>query len=170
VKPTKDHIGKYAVTLEPIAKGKIGKACVWGVCPVRLMTNDPHTDPDKPGDRFAELDPNDPTGLQTGTQGSAEILDRGTGTGSVWGFVRIGPQTPTGRFFTLTADFTTGETAAVRWWAQGSDGKATKDTGKDGEVVDAFSWWPDAKKDTKGYAERMGGVWVIKDLYICSDK
>lgn len=74
------HAGKFVVTLEPIANGKIGRAVASGVvvCQVSVTTE---------GDDFAEAG----TGvLTTGATGSARVLYVESGTGTKWAVVRIG--------------------------------------------------------------------------------
>lgn len=85
-----DHRGRFVVTLEPIATGKIGRATVRGVVPVNLsLTNDT--------DRFADVKDSDATQLQSCAWGSAEILWVDSAGTSGLGLVRLGSM-PIGLF------------------------------------------------------------------------
>ena len=85
VMPTKDmYTGRFAILMEPLAAGAIGRAVAAGVCPVRLTVDD-----DKAV--LCDVKNNDATSLTTNPTGSATILWRESGSsGTVWAIVRIG--------------------------------------------------------------------------------
>ena len=96
VSPTEaDHLGKFVVLLEPVRAGRIGMACVSGVCVVRLCVADAEHE-------FADVEDGQTANLKTATNGSAFILWRepavggygycgyGYGYGGlVWAVVRL---------------------------------------------------------------------------------
>src|SRR5699024_2731099 len=85
------HAGKFAIALEPIAAGAMGKAAVEGVCICKI-------DVQNTTDKFAEV-PGDDGGsgsggsgevyLQSAAAGSAQILWKQSGTGLKWAVVRL---------------------------------------------------------------------------------
>jgi len=84
VMPTEDeHIGRFVVLIEPLAAGTVGKACVSGVCQVRVnVTDEDH--------EFAELADGQADTLESGDTGSAKILWKEDGTGQKWAVVHLG--------------------------------------------------------------------------------
>jgi len=92
VSPGSEHVGRFAVLLEPLAQDAIGRACVDGVCAVKVeVVDEAHV--------FAEVSPGDPAKLRSGTAGSAALLwiqppaEREV-TGIAWTVAKIG--LPTG--------------------------------------------------------------------------
>ncbi|MEW6249207.1 MAG: hypothetical protein AB1716_01045 [Planctomycetota bacterium] len=92
VSPASEHVGRFAVLLEPLAQNAIGRACVDGVCPVKVeMVDEGHV--------FAEVSPGDPAKLKSSTAGAAALLwiqppaEREV-TGIAWTVAKIG--LPTG--------------------------------------------------------------------------
>ena len=80
-----DHLGRFVVLLEPIKNGQLGAAQVSGVCPARITV--------AAGDtawRFADVYDGQPGSLKPCRIGSATILWKAAGTGSVWAVVRLG--------------------------------------------------------------------------------
>ena len=99
VRPTKEnHAGKFVVTAEPIAKGKIGRAYLSGICPARVYIG-------TAGLSYAEI------GiwgyLEAGYSGSVQIL-YAEGTATQWALVRLSaPEslpTPSARYKIMTVD------------------------------------------------------------------
>lgn len=82
--PSSGTPGKFAITLEPIASGAIGRAVIAGVAIVQVeVTDSTHTRADTTSVT---------TKLTSSLTGSAEILWRETGsTGLKWAIVRLGP-------------------------------------------------------------------------------
>jgi hypothetical protein len=78
-----DHVGRFAVLLEPVGDRGLGTAAVAGVVPVRLDVQDA-------GDGWAEVADGIIASLKTGPAGSAQILWKQAGTGPLWGMVRLG--------------------------------------------------------------------------------
>ena len=100
VTPTKaDHAGKFAVTAEPIAAGKIGRAYVAGICPARVYIG-------IVGLQYAEI--NIWGWLEAGYSGSVQILYAAGGTGMQWALVRLSASaalpTPTARYRIMMVD------------------------------------------------------------------
>jgi len=78
-----DHSGRFAVTLEPIAAGKIGLAVLSGLAAVQInMAEDWHT--------FADVTAADNTQLISLPCGPATILATNATSGTTWGLVRLG--------------------------------------------------------------------------------
>jgi hypothetical protein len=63
-----DHVGKFAVLLEPLASGAIGRAVIAGVAICRLMVNPAQLY------AFAQVIPGNPDALQNVPHGSARVL------------------------------------------------------------------------------------------------
>lgn len=84
--PAADTTGIFVITAEPIASGKIGKAFVFGVCPVLVNVV-------AAGDGFADIKNGDRTQLQSNScSGAAQILwmESLEDTGQMWCLVRLG--------------------------------------------------------------------------------
>jgi hypothetical protein len=82
VVPTGTHKGKFVICAEPIAKGKFGKAFLFGACPVYLNMV-------AVTDQFADVKPGDATELQSASSGAVRILWFEGGTGEQWAVVRF---------------------------------------------------------------------------------
>jgi hypothetical protein len=77
-----DHLGRFAVLLEPVKQGDIGPACVAGVCIVHVDVQDEdHEYADIADGRYR---------LATSDSGTARILWKEGGTGTKWAVVRLG--------------------------------------------------------------------------------
>lgn len=85
VTPASTHKGKFGITLEPIAKDKIGRAVIAGISQVRLNVISESPEP-----RFAEVESGSLARLAVAKYGSAAILWRKGDTGEQWAVVRIG--------------------------------------------------------------------------------
>lgn len=83
ITPAATHEGRWCLLLEPLADGKLGRACVAGVTVARLdVVSESH--------RFAEVVAGDTSRLHSGSSGTATILWAEPGTGERWGVIRIG--------------------------------------------------------------------------------
>ncbi len=82
---TDDREGKpYAILLEPIAAGEIGRAMVFGIVPAKVSISDAD-------DQYAVPVPNSSAGaLQSDTTGVARIVWKAGGTGSQWCLLQLG--------------------------------------------------------------------------------
>jgi len=82
--PSEDeHVGKFVVLIEPLAANAVGRACVSGVCQVRVnVTDEDH--------EFAEMADGKADVLESGDTGSAKILWKEDGTGQKWAVVHLG--------------------------------------------------------------------------------
>lgn len=79
------HSGLFVVTLEPIASDKIGRAAISGVVPCQVYVAS--------GDEAltsCDVYDDDTTQLEASSTGSAQILWKENGTGTVWAYVRLG--------------------------------------------------------------------------------
>lgn len=84
VKPQeKEHLGQFAVFLEPATSGAIRRAYVSGVFPVQIEVLDED-------DEFADVKHDTVEHLQTRCCGAAQILWKESGTGVKWAIVRLG--------------------------------------------------------------------------------
>jgi len=81
-----DHLGRFAVLLEPLAAGRIGLGMVQGVTPVKVNI-------DAVSYRWADLCDAQTGYLEAGNEGSARILWIKSGTGVKWAVVRLGNST-----------------------------------------------------------------------------
>jgi hypothetical protein len=98
----------YAVLLEPLESGEVGRACVAGVCQVQLNVIDADH-------QWADVDDAAYT-LRTSNTGGARILWKDTGTGTKWAMVLLGAAGGTAESpdeITPTFD---GETADTATW------------------------------------------------------
>ena len=95
IQPQPRHRGKFVVLLEPISNGKLGRAAIAGMVPVRVFIPD-----DGYSYHLAEVSTDAPGYLLASHAGSAAILWREGGTGMQWALVRLGnpPRTPTAVF------------------------------------------------------------------------
>ena len=77
------HVGRFAIALEPINAGIVGRCILSGVsvCQVNMAVS---------GQQWAEVLDSDATQLQSGQTGTAQILYAESGTGTKWAIVRIG--------------------------------------------------------------------------------
>lgn len=82
--PTADQDeGYFGITVQPLAVDEIGLAVVDGVVPVQIAVNDPDH-------LYAEIRAADTGKLDSVLYGSAQILWRDGGEGTVWAVVRLG--------------------------------------------------------------------------------
>jgi hypothetical protein len=93
--PTGAHQGKFAVLLEPVADGKVGRAYVAGAITCKINIVDEDHD-------FADVKPTDTASLESrGGYGSARILYKESGTGVLLAYVELAPK-PAGVHFAVT--------------------------------------------------------------------
>lgn len=97
------HVGRFVVTLEPIAAGALGAACAAGVCLVQLIV----LQDDGRERLYAEIINGVTAGLLAGDRGAAAILWKETGVGVKWAVVRLGAFTPRSVFPVTLAVATT---------------------------------------------------------------
>jgi len=77
-----DHWGKFAVTLEPISAGEVGRAAVSDIVHVQIdMKHASHA--------YADVNDGDKTKLRSSGFGSARILSVDSGTGTKWAIVQL---------------------------------------------------------------------------------
>lgn len=78
--------GKFAILLEPLPNNEVGWACTQGVVVAQVnVTSADH--------EYADVKASDATQLQSGFIGSARILYKPSGTGSLWCIVSLGRNT-----------------------------------------------------------------------------
>jgi hypothetical protein len=82
ITPTDDHNGKFAILIEPLPANAIGRAVLSGVWCVEInVTDEDHEYADvSDGSHY----------LMSGVAGSAQILDKASGTGLQWAHIRLG--------------------------------------------------------------------------------
>ncbi len=68
VAPTVDHVGKFVILTEPIAAGKIGSCCVYGIVTQINVTNDNHG--------FADITDGETGYLTSGESGLCRIIQK----------------------------------------------------------------------------------------------
>lgn len=77
------HTGKFAIALEPIAVGDVGRVVVAGAVQVQINVIDEDH-------KFADVSDGDNTQLESAETGAARILWKEEGSGAVWAVVLIG--------------------------------------------------------------------------------
>ncbi|GEM_PF-412683 len=90
VTPDKEkHCGRFVVLLEPAKSNKIVSACITGITVARL-----HVGEDEDWLQSADIEDGKAEHLKARVQGSAKILWREEGTGTVWAVVRLSNHQP----------------------------------------------------------------------------
>lgn len=83
VEPAAEHVGgRFVVLLEPIKDGEIGRARLVGECVVKVDVSDEDHE-------FAEIEATTYGNLVSAESGSALILWKPSGTGSLWAYVSL---------------------------------------------------------------------------------
>lgn len=80
------HMGRFVITIEPIAAGALGQACAAGVCPVQLVVFQDNGREHL----YADIINGATSGLLAGDRGAAAILWKEPGVGVKWAIVRLG--------------------------------------------------------------------------------
>lgn len=83
VVPTASHAAKFAILLEPVADGRVGRAFVAGVCPARVDVSDL-------GHARAAAADGETAALASAASGPAQILWAEGGTGEQWALILFG--------------------------------------------------------------------------------
>lgn len=93
-----DHRGRFVITLEPIAEGALGIACIGGVCQAKVLVGEGEDAP-----TAADAEPGETAYLVPRVDGSAAVLWVEPGEGEQWAVVRLGNPFPAAPFpVTLT--------------------------------------------------------------------
>jgi hypothetical protein len=92
------HRGRFAVLLEPLATGAIGRAVVAGVTIVRLRLDDGSQQVET-----AEIIDGDEAAMQPASDGSATVLWHQPQSGDVWAVVRLANAAPAGVWVEITS-------------------------------------------------------------------
>jgi hypothetical protein len=100
-----DHLGKFAVLLEPADDGRVARAWIAGVVTVLVDVLDD-------GDTYADVKDGSVAELESAGYGSAQMLWREGGTGSQWAVVRLGNATGT-TVWTKTTSSVTARSSAT---------------------------------------------------------
>ena len=111
--PTLSHLGRFAVLLEPLAAGKVGRAAYGGTLPMTLQVDSIHHD-------RADI-ANGSAVLTSNYYGAAEILWQEPGTGLVRATVRISGWAAPPVKAVATETIEPGEAGTVRVWRGGVD-------------------------------------------------
>ncbi|MDD4270989.1 MAG: hypothetical protein PHN77_22440, partial [Thermoguttaceae bacterium] len=85
----KKHFGRFVVLLEPAKRHKIVSACIAGITVARL-----NIEADEDWIRSADIAGGEAGHLKAHVQGSAKILWREEGSGTVWAVVRLSNHQP----------------------------------------------------------------------------
>ena len=113
-----DHLGKFAILLEPIGSGQVGHARVTGASQAWV-------DIQTVGDEYADILDGDDTKLVSGSSGMARILWTATAsTGEQWALVQLGGSVAAGTYASPETIGSTGEseTADTNTWDVASQG------------------------------------------------
>jgi len=99
-------VGWFVITLEPIGAGRIGRACVSGVCPALVKyEEDFHY--------FADITDGDTGKLTSGERGAAELLwvsGSAGGTSAILAVVRLANYPPSLHWAKVSSDWSSGNT------------------------------------------------------------
>ena len=129
-KPDSDHAGNFAVLLEPLKDGAIGRGLVQGITPAKVRVDEGEEDLE-----FADVCTDEGEECQhlrlTG-RGAAQVLWREDGTGEKWALVRVSNVAPTTHEVTIHGLKVTGVWKAwgVPWSGFDADGYITFVSGK----------------------------------------
>jgi hypothetical protein len=141
-KPDTSILSKYVILQEPIDNGKIGYGLIAGISPVLIDVKDTTDD-------YAEVINADATKLRSQPYGSAQILYKQAGTGTVWAYVVHGLP---------GSQFAIGKTAAAH--AKGSTGTINlyRGTTKGSET---YTSGDDLTNVYNRFATLLTGKWVL---------
>lgn len=146
-----DHLGRFAVLLEPIADEGMGRACLIGATVANVQINDAT-------DTHAEILNGSTAKLTSGKYGTARILYKPSGTGDKLCWVKIGHDPgPTVRPFTFTGSMS-GQYANVDWDDQ---------LGGSGQVYDRYGEYASVAVDMHGHAAMVDGQMEIIGITDC---
>ena len=153
-----DYCGKFAILAQSLKDDAIGWAWVSGVCVCQV-------DYDYAAQPYADIKDSDAGLLEAGEGGSAKVLWKETGTGTLWSVVRIGvPHYPILRG-KLDGDLTAGGSATMSIW----EAATLADSGRNVTVYD-----PGAITALKKIASGSGltaswtsGKWWMLAPYTC---
>jgi len=129
-KPDSDHVGNFAILLEPLKGGAIGRALVQGMTPVKVRV-----DEGEEGLEYADVCTDEGEECQhlrlTG-RGAAQVLWREDGTGEKWALVRVSNVAPAMHEVTIHGLKVTGVWKAwgAAWGGFEADGYITFVSGK----------------------------------------
>jgi len=138
------HRGRFAVLLEPVRSGKIGRAWVSGVCPARVEIVDP-------SHMYCDILDSDATKLRSTATGSASILY--PGSGDEWAVIRFGNREGV-RLCKTTELWAVGTVATLDVWENGTTPSETITTG---ETIEATNHLWDVDENTFCYV-MFGGA------------
>lgn len=113
VVPAASHHGKFCVTIEPIAPGKMGRAVFAGLAQVMVDTDA----------EYAEVSDGDVTQLAGVASGSAKVVARNATNG--WATVRLGGGASSGsslRWGLITTDLNQGGTCTIQEYSYDCSG------------------------------------------------
>jgi hypothetical protein len=114
VTPEETHRGNLAVTSEPIAAGKIGRAYIDGIVVCRVEVSHEII-------MRADVGPGDSTKLDASLIGAWQILWKESGTGTKWAIVRIAPPSDVNLVGKTNAAITAGASGSVSIWLNDED-------------------------------------------------
>ena len=147
-KMTEDREDKpYAITLEPIQAGEIGRAMIMGITPAKVTVNDSE-------DGYAVPKAGSSSGeMESATTGVARILWKGSGSGSQWCILQLGGAgSGEGGEKALMCKVTGGSATAGYQVTVYPNGRSDE-----GTVYSALLFLPDLALD----ADLPSGTWII---------
>ena len=111
-----DHVGKFAILLEPVELSGVARAAIGGLCVANV-----YAATGEDWYPYADIADNDPVKLRSAPHGAAQVLWREAGAGTNWGVVRLGtPQGETTYWGKLVGALYAGATAEVDlYWGAG---------------------------------------------------
>lgn len=133
------NCGQFAIVIEPIEADGCGRACVAGICRVKITVPDEDTER-----RWADIIDAEYRKLAAAHRGSAEILWREGGTGEQWAIVRLGSHSPSVFPAKITGAAILGE-SNYRWkyaWEEvvdDGDDIITVTNGRSGTTTDNYA-------------------------------
>jgi len=117
-----DHLGKFAVMIEPVASGAMGHGRVAGLCACQIdVVNSAHG--------FAEIADGALAPLASAVSGAAQIIWKQSGTGLKWSILRLGSGGRGWGFGKITTVTGSGAGGAVTYSAATYEGTALSVTG-----------------------------------------
>lgn len=163
VEPTSSHVDNFVILLEPAAEDRVVRACVAGVCAVKVdVTSTAHL--------YAVAESGETDNLVSAGSGPARILWRAGGTGVQWAIVLLGPDVLGERIGKVTGSTiaavsgSTESSGTVRLYDRSSSG-VRSDSG-----VDVTAYNPSNTSlaaNAVVIVRRIDGLWTIVTRLDC---
>jgi len=153
------HFAAFVICAEPIASKAVGRAWIFGICPVQINIQ-------STSDGYADVDAT-ATQLKSGNRGAAQILWAKRATGTQWALVRLGAPTGGGLMrvnLTQTGGTAGSSTAPPSWvYTANDDNGNTLGTG----LTPARGRDYNGKRNAAayGYGEYINGNFVLDEAW-----